>query len=177
MFAEQATLAAQIKNIVKGNVQNDWFLTAVVCLLEKNEQLIKRLFETKEANEEGVYRVSLYVTGRWRTITVDDYIPCHANGGPFFSTITDKTIWLNILEKALAKVHGGYRYLEGGTALEGLRTLTGVPITSFIFEEASVVEMLFNNSLRKLLVSFLSKRSFVVVASTEPNGTFFKESN
>lgn len=150
----------------------------MVCLVERNEQLIRRIFESKIYSEEGVYRLSLFVTGRWQTITVDDYIPCHLKGGPFFSTITgSSTIWLNVLEKALAKVHGAYRYLEGGSALEGLRTLTGVPITSFLFSDPVVVEMVYNESLKKLIINFLGKRSFVVVASTEPNGTFFKEAN
>ena len=78
-------------------------------------------------------------------ITIDDYIPCIPNGGPFFSTTlasdnlaspnqdASQSIWLHILEKAFAKLHGGYKYLEGGCAVEALRDLTGAPMTRFEF--------------------------------------------
>jgi len=140
--------------------------------------LIKRLFETKTYNDEGIYRVSLYVTGRWQTITVDDYIPCHPKNGPFFASIGgSSSIWLNILEKAVAKVHGGYNYLKGGSALEGLRMLTGVPLTSFAFSDPTVLEMIYNESIKALIKDFLEKRSYVVVASTTPAGLFVQDSS
>jgi len=132
---------------------------------------------TKSYNDEGIYRVSLYVNGRWQSLTVDDYIPCHPKNGPFFISIRDSSnIWLNILEKAVAKVYGGYKYLEGGSTLEGLRMLTGVPVTSFNFFDPTVVEMVYNESMKAIIKNFLAKRSYVVVASTVPAGLFVKES-
>ena len=53
-----------------------------------------------------------------------------------------KSIWLNLIEKAFAKVFGGYKYLEGGSSYEALRMLTGAPLTSFCFSEASVQELI-----------------------------------
>ena len=61
----QADLLAEVKEITKGHLQHDWLISAIICLLEKNVQLITRIFETKEYNAEGVYRLSLYVQGRW----------------------------------------------------------------------------------------------------------------
>lgn len=173
---QQDDLISEVKEISKGNIYHDWLISAIICLLEKNEQLIKRLFETKQYSENGIYRLSLYVQGRWQTITIDDYIPCSANGSPFFISIAGTgSIWLNLLEKACAKVFGGYKYLEGGSAIEALRMLTGAPLTSFCFKEASVVELIENESMAILIKDFLSKRSFVLVASTEPSGLFVKE--
>ena len=45
-------------------------------MIVKNENLIKRLFETKHYNDEGVYKLRLCRNGRWQTITIDDFIPC-----------------------------------------------------------------------------------------------------
>ena len=101
-------------------------------MLEKDEQLIKRLFKggTTEYCDEGIYRLSLYIAGRWRTVTVDDYIPCLPYGTPFFAEIQgSNSIWLSVIEKAFAKIFGGYKYLDGGSATEALRMLTGAPLT------------------------------------------------
>ena len=53
--------------------------------------------------------------------------------------------------------------------------LTGAPLTSFCLKEASVVELIENESMALLIKDFLSKRSFVIVASTDPSGLFVKE--
>ena len=109
-------------------------------------------------------------------ITIDDYFPCLPQGQPFFATIAgSKSIWLNLLEKAFAKVFGGYKYLEGGSSYEALRMLTGAPLTSFCFNDTSVQELIDNQSMTLLIKDFLGKRSFVLVASTQPGGPFVKD--
>ena len=133
------------KDIVRGHLRNEWFLSAVAALLEKDQNLIKRLFENREYCKEGVYRLRLYKQSKMQIVTVDDYIPCIPNGGSFFScTLANEnsnsskdssySIWMQILEKAYAKLHGGYKYLEGGSAVEALRELTGCPVTRFEFQ-------------------------------------------
>ena len=114
-----------------------------MSILEKDEKLVRRLFEVTEYNSEGIYRISLYVQGRWKTITIDDYIPCLPRDGPFFVEIADSpSIWLNLIEKAFAKVFGGYKYLEGGSTIEALRMLTGAPLTSFAFSDSATKQMI-----------------------------------
>ena len=147
-------------------------------MLEKDEQLIKRLFEggTTEYCEEGIYRLSLYIAGRWRTVTIDDYIPCLPFGTPFFAEIQgSNSIWLSIIEKAFAKIFGGYKYLDGGSAIEALRMLTGAPLTSFNFSDMAVKEMIQQGHFELLLTDFLNKRSFVLVASAAPMSLFCRE--
>ena len=58
-------ILSEIREISKGNLNHDWLICAIACLLEKNEQLIKRLFVTKEYSKLGIYRVTLFVQGRW----------------------------------------------------------------------------------------------------------------
>ena len=70
---------------------------------------------------------------------------------------------------------GGYKYLEGGSSYEALRMLTGAPLTSFCFSEPSVQELVETDAMQLLVEDFLSKRSFVLVASTQPGGPFVKE--
>lgn len=177
VFPENETsLLADVKEISKGHIHHDWLICSLISLIEKNEQLVKRLFVTKEYSPEGIYRLTLYVQGRWQTITIDDYFPCLPRGQPFFASIVgSRCIWLNLIEKAFAKVFGGYKYLEGGSSQEALRMLTGSPLTSFCFGDDSVQELIETGAFRLLIADFLSKRSYVVVASTQPGGPFVKD--
>jgi hypothetical protein len=53
--------------------------------------------------------------GEWVPVVVDDWIPCEARGKPAFATSRKgNELWVSILEKAYAKLHGSYEALEGG---------------------------------------------------------------
>lgn len=87
--------------------------------------VLQRLFV--EANEaEGRYTVRFYYQHEWKTVTIDDRIPCGKDGLPAFGHNTLKNeIWVCILEKALAKLLGSYEALDGGYLEEGVVMLTG----------------------------------------------------
>ena len=73
--------------MAKGILKNEHFHSAIAAILLKNENLIKRLFETKESNEEGVYKLKICDTGRWRVVTIDDHIPCCPFSKPIFTKL------------------------------------------------------------------------------------------
>jgi hypothetical protein len=59
-------------------------------------------------------------------VVVDDWIPCEARGKPAFATSRKvNELWVSILEKAYAKLHGSYEALEGGVVQDALVDLTG----------------------------------------------------
>ena len=123
-----------------GKLNDTWFISAVATLAEK-PKLIERLFLTKNYSDEGIYRLKLCKNGVWSTVTIDDYAPCSEEGGPIFSKTRSHDLWLTLLEKAYAKVHGNYHTLRGGFTAEALMDLTGCPTEVFDFEEASVQEL------------------------------------
>ena len=59
-------------------------------------------------------------------IIVDSYLPC-IDGQPAFSTAHENEMWVLILEKAWAKIHGSYERVIGGQAHLTLRDLLGAP--------------------------------------------------
>ena len=57
---------------------------------------------------------------------MDDWIPVK-NGEPVFSRANGHELWVLIIEKAWAKLHGSYHAIETGLAINALRDLTGAP--------------------------------------------------
>jgi len=57
-------------------------------------------------------------------------MPCYAN-------TRDSELWVMLLEKAWAKIHGSYSRIEGGQAYHAAQQLLGVP--SIIINHSAVM--------------------------------------
>ena len=121
-------------DINQGALGNCWFMASIASVAEI-PALIKRLFITKEYNEEGIYQMKLCKNGEWVKVTVDDYFPCYIDGGPMFCNSTGDELWVLLLEKAYAKLHGNYCQLRGGWEHHGMQDLTGCPTRYISFPE------------------------------------------
>ncbi|TYI34800.1 hypothetical protein ES332_A03G034500v1 [Gossypium tomentosum] len=116
--------AANPSDVCQGRLGDCWFLSAVAVLTEVLE--ISEVIITPEYNEEGIYTVRFCIQGEWVPVVVDDWIPCESPGKPAFATSRKgNELWVSILEKAYAKLHGSYEALEGGLVQDALVDLTG----------------------------------------------------
>ena len=87
---------------------------------------------TKEVNKNGIYHVRLFVNGLQTSVVVDDFVPVYKNSRqPAFSRSMNKEIWAIILEKAWAKLHGGYAQSSSGVPSFASIHLTGAPAQSY----------------------------------------------
>eukprot|EP00928_Gymnodinium_smaydae_P017636 TRINITY_DN16748_c0_g1_i1.p1 TRINITY_DN16748_c0_g1~~TRINITY_DN16748_c0_g1_i1.p1 ORF type:complete len:686 (+),score=79.47 TRINITY_DN16748_c0_g1_i1:281-2338(+) len=122
-------------DIKQGALGDCWFLSALAAIAEVPDR-IRALFATTEANDEGVYEVVCWKNGVRTTIVVDDWFPCNpSTGEPCYSHTHGDELWVIILEKAWAKLHGSYEAIEGGIPMEALMDLLGEPGQVLVFEE------------------------------------------
>ena len=152
-------------NDIKQGLLGDCWLMCALASLAERPQLVQRLFLTKEVNKYGVYRVRLCKNGEWQVVTVDDYFPCEAYGTPIFSRSHGNELWVLLLEKAYAKLHGNYMLLKGGWAREGMLDLTGCPTLSYDFQSEEVKELIDEDLLWPLLRQF-DQEAALLSAST-----------
>jgi len=128
------------RQVCQGTLGDCWLIAAMACVAE-HDGAIHSIFQTKEYNPRGMYKLRLYNAAekKWVKIVVDDYLPCdkgaYDQGGevkPLYSQPQNNEIWVAILEKAFAKFCGGYAALEGGDTNWALRAMTGDPVRCFM---------------------------------------------
>ena len=89
---------------------------------------------TEEINAAGVYGIKIYKNGSPITIVLDDHIVCK-NAIPVFTQAHGNELWVLLLEKAWAKVHGSFDRIIAGMAHTTMRDLTGAPGYEFIIKD------------------------------------------
>jgi len=119
-------------DINQGALGNCWFLASIAALAE-SPALVKRLFIAQKYNKFGIYKLRICKNGEWVVVTIDDFIPCYRNGGPMFCTATGDELWVILLEKAYAKLHGNYWQLRAGYVSHGMMDLSGCPTQKYNF--------------------------------------------
>ena len=120
----------EASDVTQGILGNCYFLAAVSALAE-NPHRIKALFHSKTVTESGAYAVKLHVNGEPVDVVVDDYFPYDTRPEKdcwlFSRDTTENEIWVQILEKAYAKVFASYEVVEGGKPYQAFLNLTGFP--------------------------------------------------
>ena len=102
-------------DIIQGCLNDSYFLSALGSLC-KCPKIIEKLFFIKEKTKEHLYGVYFNIHGQWKLVLIDDNFPIsdEKNFKKFvFAHCKNKEIWVNLLEKAWAKVNGCYAQIGG----------------------------------------------------------------
>jgi hypothetical protein len=120
-------------DILQGSLGDCWFLSSLTALAE-HPPLVEALVPafSRDYHESGVYFVRFCKNGLWTTVRVDDYFPCFPDSGPIFSKSHGNELWVLLVEKAYAKLHGSYFSIQSGQSYEALMDLTGAPYQTIL---------------------------------------------
>ena len=72
--------------------------------------------------------------GKWVHIVVDDYLPTVEGQLIYCRSSQENEFWPALLEKAYAKLYGGYKAIDGGLCIEALIDFTGNFKTFVLFK-------------------------------------------
>jgi hypothetical protein len=111
-------------DVVQGALGDCWFLGALSVVAMRSDLLAHVLCGADV--QAGRYSVRFHKAGEWRTVVVDDLVPCSKAGLPAYGRAHQlDELWVAVVEKAYAKLHRSYQALEGGNIAEALVDLTG----------------------------------------------------
>jgi hypothetical protein len=111
-------------DVHQGSLGDCWFLSAVACVAARRE-LIEQLFQFSDESA-GCYVVRFYKDGKNVDVGIDDFFPLAFGTKPLFADSgTREKVWVQVLEKAYAKLHGSFAAIDGGYVQDALVDLTG----------------------------------------------------
>lgn len=113
-------------DVKQGQLGDCYYLSAIATMAERPD-LIRKLFAVRDF-EKSIFAIKLYFNGAFRTVVVDDFFPyqrgrylyAHGKEGD-----NSRSLWVMLLEKAYAKLHGSFKAIEGGYESEAMADLTG----------------------------------------------------
>ncbi|XP_069174345.1 calpain-B-like isoform X1 [Procambarus clarkii] len=150
-------------DIQQGELGDCWLLAAV-SNLTLNPQLFHVVVPCDQGFTDlyaGIFHFKFWQYGKWQEVVVDDMLPTYNGQLVFMHSKTKNEFWCALLEKAYAKMYGGYEALRGGNINESMVDLTG-----------GVVEMVDLHNPPPKLFSLLWKayrRGALIGCAIEPN--------
>ena len=172
----------------QGALGDCWLVSAMTALSER-PRLIEALFpaacnpgsmeydddddynnnnkeELSALTNEGYCTCLLYFGGTPHLITVDTFLPCYPLSGPLYCKSPSGSLWAPLLEKAFAKVAGGYQNLVGGYAYEGMMDLTGRPTYHYALDDEDVRERIKEGSFWTDVIVGAVKKRWLLTCTT-----------
>eukprot|EP01006_Ploeotia_vitrea_P032090 TRINITY_DN64362_c0_g2_i1.p1 TRINITY_DN64362_c0_g2~~TRINITY_DN64362_c0_g2_i1.p1 ORF type:complete len:545 (+),score=52.93 TRINITY_DN64362_c0_g2_i1:84-1718(+) len=108
----------------QGKIGNCWFISALNIIATRRDILHKLV--VANSPEHGLYEFRFFKEGKWKTVVVDDFLPVKDDGTLLFaSSSSPGELWVPLIEKAYAKLHGSYQALQGGCNSYAMVDMTG----------------------------------------------------
>ena len=131
-------------NIRFGRLSYIYFYSVLTALINKFPSIFEKIIINKEYNKDGIYQIILFIDGEYQIVYVDDYFPCIKNSNVlYFMKQSNFAFWSILIEKAWAKINGGYQNIINLWPYDLFKALTG-SACDVLFHEELNNEQLFN---------------------------------
>ncbi|XP_073346024.1 calpain-9 [Pagrus major] len=133
-------------DVRQGELNDCWLLSAIASLSLHRSLLMKVMppGQSFQDGYNGCFSFRFWQYGQWEEVRIDDLLPTQDNKLIYLSSPDRREFWSSLLEKAYAKLKGGYRALDMGLPHEAMVDMTG-----------GVTEVLNVTSLPRDLPAFL----------------------
>ncbi|XP_024133018.1 calpain-3 [Oryzias melastigma] len=114
-------------DIVQGKLSDCWLLSAIASLA-MHRSLLKKVVPLHQSFDEGYngsFAFRFWQYGQWEEVRIDDLLPTENDKLIYLSSPERREFWSSLLEKAYAKLKGGYRALDMGFPHEAMVDMTG----------------------------------------------------
>lgn len=114
-------------DVIQGTLGDCWFISALAIMGAKEELIRKCFWRLDDFKEFGLFVCVFYKDSKLMFVLIDDRIPVYQKTGKVvFGMCKDcNELWVPLLEKAYAKLHGCYKALIGGYSHYALADMTG----------------------------------------------------
>uniref|UniRef100_A0A3Q3E3Z2 Zgc:85932 n=1 Tax=Hippocampus comes TaxID=109280 RepID=A0A3Q3E3Z2_HIPCM len=116
--------------------------------------------QTFQDGYNGSFIFRFWQYGQWEDVRIDDLLPTYGNNLIYLSSPEKREFWSSLLEKAYAKLKGGYRALDMGFPHEAMVDMTGG-----VAEVLSVAVL--PRELPAFLAELLAKGALINCANTQ----------
>ncbi|XP_017461401.1 PREDICTED: calpain-A-like, partial [Rhagoletis zephyria] len=168
-------------DVAQGKLSDCWFIAAVSTITSRKSLFAKIVPAQSFAKEDyaGIFRFCFYFYGEWLTLVIDDFLPTVDGALVLGHSASKNEFWLALLEKAYAKLNGGFEALNFGNACEAFVDFTGGVAEIFAFETGKDVPtdlfaILYRYYLRNSLVCTYISRKEGKVEDELTNGLILK---
>ena len=124
-----------VDDIKQGIIGNCYFL-CVLSSFAKRPEIYEKIFIDKKIKENGMYQLRFIINGIPQIILVDDYFPTVDNKFIFAQSINE--FWVQLLEKAWAKINLSYANTIGGIPYEVFNCLSEAPCENISHERNDI---------------------------------------
>ena len=137
---------------------------------ESGASHIRKLLKSSDADLQlGFATFLLYKFGAWVEVTVDTWLPCKSDADRALifaqNAKEPNELWVSLLEKAYAKLHGSYESLDGGSVTAALVDLSGGVTESIdLMDDEAMIEVL-DGSMFKRLQRYNKKKNYLLGAA------------
>jgi hypothetical protein len=141
-------------DVKQGTLGDCWLLGAFLCLATHPE-LLQNLI-VKDGIKYGFAVFQFFKNGEWKQVLVDTRIPYNRESKtPLYGHNVDvNEVWVPLIEKAYAKLHGCYEALHGGSMVEAMVDLTGGVSEKILLESEEVKDAMESGQLWKELKKY-----------------------